>query len=444
MDPRIVNFSIPPVIKNLHKSSARMAPYWVAAALTALVSVLFAKMFTFSEDLAFRWNEQQPLLGFFFTPAAMLASMLLAHFIAPGAAGSGIPQMLAAVEVSEKEENPLLEKLLGLKMIFVKILGACICVAGGGISGREGPMLQISGGLFNAVRKIWPKIFKTEAPHPQSMILAGGAAGLASAFNTPLGGIVFAIEELAKVHINQIRTYVFHAVIFAGILAQAIMGNYLYFGQTQAAPLNVVEIVPLILAAAFIGILGAAFGKMVVAVFDLRAQMTLVKKVILTLILGLAVASIGYFFGKPALGTGRAVIVDLITHPDNAAPFYLGFIRGIGNFMTYAGGVVGGVFAPALSTGAALGSWLSGLGDNFNHQIWVLAGMTAFLTGITRTPFTSMILVLEMTDSHNVIICLMLAAIIAQSASKLVDPVSFYEHVSHRLIHGKPMNQPHR
>lgn len=430
-------------VSSIHLSSRKMMPYWISAALTAIFSIFYAKAFGWSEKVAFSWTSAHPEWGFFIVPAGMLVSSAMAHYLSPAAVGSGIPQLLASVEVS-RQPNPLLDRLLGLRMIAVKILGSCACVAGGGIAGREGPMLQISAGIFHFVQKHWTKIdSKFLPPKSQSMILAGGAAGLASAFNTPLGGIIFAIEELAKVHISQIRIYVFHAVIIAGILAQAVMGNYLYFGKIDLHAPASKEILPLIIATALIGVMGALAGKFMIKLLDFRTSLRTPTKFIMTFVLGLIVATVIYFYGgENAAGSGRDLITRLLSNGDAVAPMSLGFVRGFGSIFAYAGGVVGGIFAPALSTGGALGSWLSGLASNysggFSHQVWILAGMVAFLTGLTRTPFTSLILVLEMTDTHNVIISLMLAAIIAQSAARMIDPLSFYEQMSYRIIHGKP------
>lgn len=430
--------SVGPYVSDIQRSSRRMLPYWTSAALTALMAVLFSHAFNWSEKTAFSWIETHPAWGFFILPLALIISTSLAQYISSYASGSGIPQLLAALEISRRPDS-IVNKLLGFRMIVIKFIGTCICVVGGGIVGREGPLLQISAGIFYLTQKIWPRIDpKSAAPNLQSMILAGGAAGLASAFNTPLGGIIFAIEELAKVHISQVRIYVFHAVIIAGILAQAVLGNYLYFGKIQIPSPASQEIFPLILASAFIGILGALFAKLLIKLLDLRSKLGNKTKYLMTIILGLLAATVIFFFGRNAAGSGREVIVHLLSESDSTASFSLGFIRGFGNLMAYASGVSGGIFAPALSTGAALGSWLSGFGPGFSHQVWILAGMVAFLTGLSRTPFTSLILVLEMTDSHNVIISLMLASIIAQSAARLIDPISFYENMAYRIIYGKP------
>ena len=104
-------------------------------------------------------------------------------------------------------------------------------------------------------------------------------------------------------------------------------------------------------------------------------------------------------------------------------------LRIIGPIISFNTGAAGGVFAPALAAGASIGSYLAGwfhlLGPNAN--ILILSGMVGFLTGVTRTPFTSAILVLEMTDRHSVIFHLMLAALVSNIAALIIDKHSFYE-----------------
>lgn len=420
-----------PTMRNAQQFSQRVIPYWIGAALTALVSIVYASMFRASEDLAFRWIHSWHGLVFIVVPLTILASVALAEFFSPLAAGSGIPQVIAALEISRKP-NAFLDRLLGLRMIVVKMIGSCICVAGGGVTGREGPNLQISAGIFHQVHKYWPKA--NSVLGAQSMVLAGGAAGLAAAFNTPLGGVVFAIEELSKIHISHIRTAVFHAVVIAGLLVQALLGNYLYFGRTTVGAFDLWDVSLLAIATLIIGAAGGALGLATSRVLTWRSALVLRRRLVFSVGCGVCLAALIYFSGDIAIGSGREVITNLLLHPEQPAPWFLGIVRGLGNFLTYAGGVVGGIFAPALSTGAGLGSLFAQIFSISNPRLAVLVGMVAFLTGLTRTPFTSTILVFEMTDSHDVVVVLMLGAILAQGAAKLIDPLSFYEHASRALL----------
>lgn len=422
--------SFRPTLSAVQSFSLRILPYWIAAGATALISICFAQAFRWSEEHAFEWLKAHPALAFLTIPSVLLLSSWMAARWAPFASGSGIPQVMAALEIG-KTDSPALQQLIGLRVIVVKFVGACVSVIGGGATGREGPTLQVAAGVFYAIEKRWRKFAKLD---PQSMILAGSAAGLASAFNTPLGGVIFAVEELAKVHISHVRTAVFHSVLIAGILTQAVLGNYLYLGRVTLESGPLINKIYLALVMAFIGGVGAVFSLGLVRVGDWRAKLNLRWKSVFAVVCGLLLATLFYFVGLNAIGSGREVIVHLLTQAGEHVPLSLAFTRMLANFLTYITGAIGGVFAPALSVGAALGGWSAQLFEGVNSQIWVLGGMVAFLTGVTRSPFTSMILVLEMTDSHGVILDLMMAAIFAQGFAKLVDPVSFYEHMSHRML----------
>jgi H+/Cl- antiporter ClcA len=414
--------------------SFRLTPYWIGGAITAVIAVLFTKIFALSEQLAFRWATDHPHWAWVVIPLGLLASWGTAHLFSPVAVGAGIPQLIAALK-SLPEDNRIANRLLEPMVIPVKIVATCLCVAGGGVTGREGPMLHVAGSIFQAIHKVWPRQIEFGRKLDQSsMVLAGGAAGLAAAFNTPLGGIVFAVEELAKVHLSQARTYIFHSVVIAGLLAQAVLGNYLYLDRIRAGDGSFTDLLRIIPVALIVGLLGGLFSKGIVLFGDLRAKFPGWKKVAMTILCGLAVAVFFSWRGLEALGSGREVIIELLRNPNREGAWALAIVRGFGNFFTFAGGVVGGIFAPALATGASLGAWLAPLFSDTNGQLFVLVGMVSFLTGVTQTPFTSCVLVLEMTDGHGVIFSLMTAAICSLGAAKLIDSHSFYEHASERWI----------
>ncbi|KYG70350.1 hypothetical protein AZI85_14560 [Bdellovibrio bacteriovorus] len=404
-------------------------PFWLAAGIAAVVSVLYNMLFKICEEWALH-NSQSSLI-FITAPLAVLVSFLIGHFFSKEALGSGIPQVLAAAEMSPSD-HPFLRKLLGLRMLVAKIAGSSLCVLGGGVTGREGPTLQVSAAIFYQLSKLWPKRF----PKPQlpSMILAGGAAGLASAFNTPLGGIVFAIEEMSKSHISLIRTAVFQAVIIAGILAQLFLGNYLYLGDARFQSYTWHALYQTAAIAALIGVAGSFFAESLFRVTSWRSKKSFWVKVLLTLIFGALLSLTIYLCGPSTVGAGKSVMVSLLENPNAPADVTLPAARIFGNFFTYIGGVIGGVFAPALASGATLGQFLA---QSFGFEyvkLMIMVGMVAFLTGITRTPFTSFVLVLEMTDSHEIILYLMLSSIIANVTARLVSSKSFYEQVAHGIL----------
>ena len=172
-------------------------------------------------------------------------------------------------------------------------------------------------------------------------------------------------------------------------------------------------------------------------VMNWKARFTKRSYTILYLIIGgLLIAAAGIFLHPDSIGSGKSVMTATLFTPDKYVKWYMPFVRMEGLLTSFTAGAAGGVFAPSLSIGASFGSLMAGwlhlsLTDT---NLLILVGMVGFLTGVTRTPFTSAILVLEMTDRHNVIFYLMLAGLLANLVSLLVDRHSFYDHLKVKYL----------
>ncbi|PWT94929.1 MAG: chloride channel protein [Bacteroidetes bacterium] len=405
-------------------------PFWIGSLITGLVAVLYTRLFGFAETGASFVFKHYSWALFILTPVCFVIARWLVVKFAPYARGSGIPQVIASIELANPKQNSLVDKLLSLRIIFIKIFSSLIMVLGGGVIGREGPTIQIAGSIFWEVNGLlpawWPKISK------RNMIMTGAAAGLAAAFNTPLGGIVFAVEELTKTHIKYFKTAIFTAVIIAGLTAQAFLGPYLYLGYPDVNNLSPYIFFAVALVAVSTGIAGSAMSKLMLVIFRWKSKMKLARYSIAYLIVSaLIIASFGYFFHQISVGSGKELMTKALFTGDKYNAWYMPIVRILGSVLSFTSGAAGGVFAPALASGASIGSWFAGLFHltSANSNILILAGMVGFLTGVTRTPFTSAILVLEMTDRHNVIFHLMLAGMISSLAAMVIDKHSFYDHL---------------
>lgn len=411
-------------LQDFHTQFLTSSVFWFSAALAAMISVGYTKVFSFCEEWALR---QDPSFLLVATPVALLGSFLIAHFFSKEAVGSGIPQIIASMKLSENPDSPILARLLGFKMLVAKIFGSCLVALGGGVTGREGPTLQVSGAIFFQVHRLWPK--KLPKPKLPAMVLAGGSAGLAAAFNTPLGGIVFAIEELSKSHIGLVRTSIFQAVIISGFMAQYFLGNYVFLGPTTATPVQGVFLQTILLSI-LIGLVGAWFSEALTKISRIRVKSSFYKKLGITILFSLLLAAWIYHFGHVAMGSGKKVLIDIIQNPVPIDNPFNAISRVFGNFLTYGAGVIGGVFAPSLASGATLAQYFSSLFGFASIKILSLTGMVAFLTAVTRSPFTATILVLEMSDTHEVILYLMLASLVSNGVARLVSKESFYERLA--------------
>lgn len=404
-------------------------PFWIGSVITGFFAVMYAKIFAWGENLLHFILDWHSWMIFVIAPIGFVLSWWLVKEFAPNAKGSGIPQVMAAVELANPKEHTKIRSFLSLKIIVFKIISSVILVIGGGAVGREGPTIQIAGSVFRKVNEYlpewWPKISK------KNMIMTGAAAGLAAAFNTPLGGIVFAVEELSKTHINYFKTALFTAVIIAGLTAQTLAGSYLYLGYPKTNDVSLMVMLPIILVAGVAGILASQLSVTMLKMADWKKRKLKTDRsnVIFLVICALVIASIAFFINREILGSGKEIMERVLFTENKHEDWYVPILRMLGPALSFTSGGAGGIFAPALTAGASIGSVISGfihLSPNETNVV-ILAGMVAFLTGITRAPFTSAIIVLEMTDRHSLIFHLMLAGMVSSIASILVSRHSLYD-----------------
>lgn len=419
----------------MRKGAMQALPFWVASLITGVVAVLYTRSFEWAERLGTETCKRHGWLIFITAPVSFLAAWLLVKRVDIYARGSGIPQVMAAIELTKPGDDRQVKQLLNLRLLVVKILSSLLMIFGGGAIGREGPTIQIAGTIFRKIDEWlpdwWPKVSRN------NMILTGAAAGLAAAFNTPLGGIVFAVEELARSHISSFKTAIFTAVIIAGLTAQAFLGPYLYLGYPiigQVAAYMLLAVIPVALVA---GLSGSAMGLVILKLLNWKDALPDRKREGLYVIgCALLVSIIAYTFSSSIIGSGKSEMTTLLFTHRKQVGWEVPLTRILGPILSFTTGASGGIFAPSLAAGATIGSYTASL-FNFSvsdTNVLILAGMVAFLTGITRSPFTSAILVLEMTDRHNVIFLLMLSGICASLISTVVSKHSLYDYLKIRYM----------
>jgi H+/Cl- antiporter ClcA len=201
--------------------------FWIGAISVALAAILFAVASEWADNSFHKLLGVSPYLPLLITPLGFALIVYLTRKYFPGSQGSGIPQTIAALD--PKENSEIRERVLSLRVAFGKIL---LTVGGfffGASVGREGPTVQIGASIMHSLGRF------TRFPQhdmDKGLILAGAAAGVAAAFNTPLAGIVFAIEELSRSFEEHNSSTILMTVIIAGITSLALLGNYSYFGHT--------------------------------------------------------------------------------------------------------------------------------------------------------------------------------------------------------------------
>jgi H+/Cl- antiporter ClcA len=305
--------------------------------------------------------------------------------------------------------------------------------------GREGPTIQLSASIFHWVGNKTEKFFKHRL-EPELWLVTGTGAGIAAAFNTPLGGLVYAIEEFTTAHLNKFRSSLISAVIISGMASQWFAGPYLYLGYPKLTHIGYNVLPWALLIGGFTGWAGAWFGESLYLIHLERAKFPKKRSfAYFAMLCGLLVPALGIVLGKHVLGPGREMIIDLLFDKNCASNWQLMIGRFLTPIFSYVCGSAGGIFAPSLAAGGAIGAFIANIVHSNNSHLFILLGMIGFLTGVTRVPFTSFVLVLEMTDRHSAIFSMMVAALTAYSFSRIVSSKSFYEHMKIQYLHQATM-----
>jgi H+/Cl- antiporter ClcA len=268
------------------------------------------------------------------------------------------------------------------------------------------------------------------------LVLAGGAAGIAAAFNTPLAGVVFAIEELSHSFGSRMSGAVVTAVIIAGVTTLALMGNYSYFGHTKADLDFGLGWIAVILCSVAGGLSGGVFSAtLVYAARGLpgRAGQLLIRHpVAFAASCGLAIAVLGVLSGGQTYGTGYDQARGMV-EATTTLPASYGVLKFLATVISYVSGIPGGLFAPSLSVGAALGQGLSHLLPAAPAGAVVLLGMVGYFSGVVQAPITSAVIVMEMTDDQRVTVPLLATSFLAFGVSRLICHRPLYTALAHRF-----------
>ncbi|CDX40230.1 Cl-channel voltage-gated family protein [Mesorhizobium plurifarium] len=404
--------------------------FWAGAISIGLISVLFALLADRAQALFHvmtgnegGWRFYLPLVV---TPLGFVLCAWLAHAFFPGSQGSGIPQAIAARHLRDEDDRG---RLLSLRLVVGKIALTIIGLACGASIGREGPTVQVGASVMLQAAR-WGGMAQA-----RGLILAGSAAGIAAAFNTPLAGIVFAIEEMGRAYEARTNGLVLTAVILAGLASLGLLGNYTYFGVAKDTVAFAADW-PLVLACGIIGGgVGALFSlsalKVMRRIRRWNALLPLPRALAVAAVCGLAVAIIGVASGGLTFGTGYVQARGAIEGTPLPAFFFVEkFAAGL---LSMVSGIPGGLFAPSLAVGAGLGSTL-GLAFGTATGTAALLGMAGYFAGVVQAPMTAFVIILEMTGNHDNVIALMCAAMLGYGTARLISNEPLYHALSRVFI----------
>ncbi len=361
--------------------------------------------------------------SFVVTPAGFMLSVFLTNRFFQNSQGSGIPQAIAARQLSDQEARG---RLVSIRIAIGKILLTLFGLLCGASVGREGPTVQVGASIMFAIGRMSPR-------RQPGLILVGAAAGVAAAFNTPLAGIVFGIEELSRAFESRTSGLIIGGVIAAGLTSLALVGNYTYFGTSTAMLGPGVDWLAVPICGVAGGLAGGLFSQIVITVARglPGALGPRIKRhpILFAMICGLAVAGCGLASGDTIYGTGYAQVKSAL-ESGVALPWSFGPYKFLATTLSTISGIPGGIFSPSLAVGAGLGADVARFFPDTPLGPVMLLGMVSYFAGVVQAPITAFVIVAEMTNNHAMVIPLMAAALIAYATSRLVCPEGIYHALS--------------
>lgn len=407
--------------------------FWLGAIATGFVAVMYARLIDFGYGTFVRYTTTYRWLPLLLTPGIGAFSVWITRRYFVGAEGSGIPQVIATLH-DGRELGP---RLLTIRILVGKIIVSFLSILGGFTIGREGPTIHVGAALMFSLRRFYPArlLAVRGAALERNLALAGAAAGLSAAFNAPLAGVVFAIEELTRSFEQKSSGVLITAIIFAGVVSLGLQGNYTYFGTIQIdGHFPDLLAVAVVMLGAVTGVAGGSFCWLLLNTDRWMPEWLLAlrqtRPVVFGAACGLVIAAIGVATAGHTFGSGYAEARGMLDGDSQLGASYplLKMATMVGSYLP---GAPGGLFAPSLAIGAGIGNALHLLFGQMQLPMLIALGMVGYLAAVTQSPITAFVIVIEMINGHALVLSLMATALVSSQVSKLFAP-PLYEALARR------------
>lgn len=418
-------------VRQTHRISHKSTEFFcllIGASLVALFSFGFAKLADLGLELNAYWSKQYPLATWFVLPFGLASLAWFTAKFTPYVAGSGIPQVIASISLPHSANK---SRLVAFGQTLWKIPLTFLAMLFGASVGREGPSVQVGAAVMLAWGNLCRKHGVAFSGFSANELMATGAAGgLAAAFNAPLAGVIFAIEELGRGTWLRWERRVLLGVLAAGFILVALEGNNPYFPHYQGKTTVPYMMLWVGICGIICGILGGIFARLLakgIAGVSPAFSRGWIRRhpISIALLLGIVLATLGYYSQGQTYGTGYEVVTRALDG-QSVAP-EIGIAKLFATVATYWTGIAGGIFTPSLTTGAGIGVQIWSLsGGIVDQRLLVLLCMAAFLAGATQSPVTASVVVMEMTGSQPVLFWLLIGSLIASIISRQFNPKPFY------------------
>jgi len=363
--------------------------------------------------------------------AAVVARWLVVRF-APTAAGSGIQQVEAVMRGHAEPADPT--------VIPVKFFGGLLAIGSGLALGREGPTVQMGAAIGTA----WARRFLPHAPDRTIMNAAGAGAGLAVAFNAPIGASIFVFEELTQSFTPRLVLATIGAGAMAAVVLRIMLGNTLDFDAGRPGESALWHLPVFFALGAALGGVGAAYNALTLRLLAIAESMRSLPSLARAAVVGAVIGLTGWFW--PSLVGGgddltQALLSNQLLLGEVTLLFALRFLMGP---FSYAAGTPGGLFAPLLAVGAAFGVLFAGLANlvapaaELSPIAFAVVGMSALFAAIVRAPLTGITLTVEMTGRTDLALAMLCASLGAIFVATWIGSEPIYDSLRQRMVGASP------
>jgi len=371
----------------------------------------------------------QIFLSILITTSMVIASLLIVKRFAPEAGGSGIQDVEGTLKGCRKLRH---------RVLPVKFFSGVLSLGSGLSLGKEGPTIHMGA----VIAQILVDKFKLTKKYANALISAGAGAGLAAAFNTPLSGIIFVIEEMnRKFRFSVVAIKcVIVAVIASIIVSRSIMGNppAIRVETFNSVPQDTLWL--FILLGIFFGFFGLLFNKGIIKVADFFSDIPR-SKYWTCIVIVCIVFGVGVVLCPDAVGGGYIVIANSFDDTISIKVLLLFFIvRFIGVILSFGTGVTGGIFAPMIALGTVFGLAFGMIVNvlfpqyDISAGVFAVAGMSALFTATVGAPITGIVLVIEMTWNYELLLPLMITCFSASMITYINHQSPIYETLLRRVL----------
>ncbi|MGR9115643.1 MAG: chloride channel protein [Gammaproteobacteria bacterium] len=405
--------------------------FWSGAILIGLVIVLMTWLSEWASTSYRTLTNLYPWSSFVIAPLGLGITAWITFRFFPGTERSGIPQVKTALAITQNFEDRT--RLISFRIALGKMLLPIMGLLSGASVGFGGPAVHVGASLMASLGKAvrFPPNYMEKG-----LIMAGSAAGFAAMFSAPLTGIIFAIEEMGRALEEQISSLVLTAIVLSGVTAYAIMGSYIFFDANSLIMPWGRSWLAIPLCGIIGGFFGALFSRIIITISRLIGK-TRLSPVLIAILCGCVIAALAYSSEGDSVGTGYQQTLAILNTPDSIDPLFPVY-KMLATLATFFSGIPAGIFVPSIATGAGFGANLAHWFPIAPVLVMMLLTITAYFSGMLQSPLTSFVIVMEMTNSNEILIPLMATAFFATGTSKLINPVPLYRSLCDSYKHTEP------